>query len=94
MTHLLALQFSTNEVESVLEDLDFRVPAPPPIILKNCASAFAYPLPLIRFHTLLRYSRKVGITTLKTLVPSTWLHEEPIDDNEHIGVCIFRAEFN
>jgi hypothetical protein len=22
---------------------------------------------------------------------STWLHEEPIDDNEPIGVCIFRA---
>jgi hypothetical protein len=25
---------------------------------------------------------------------STWLHEEPIDDNDPIGVCIFRAEFN
>jgi hypothetical protein len=25
---------------------------------------------------------------------STWLQEEPIDDNEPIGVCIFCAEFN
>jgi hypothetical protein len=25
---------------------------------------------------------------------STWLHEEPIDDNEPIGICMFRAEFN
>jgi hypothetical protein len=25
---------------------------------------------------------------------STWFQEEPIDDNEPIGVCIFRAEFN
>jgi hypothetical protein len=25
---------------------------------------------------------------------STWLHEEPIDDNEPIVVCNFRAEFN
>jgi hypothetical protein len=80
-----------------------------------------------RFHTLLRYSRKVGVITnnvedyrsveilseipkrfellvyrgmysdLKNLMyvyQSTWLHEEPIDDNEPIEVCIFRAEFN
>jgi hypothetical protein len=25
---------------------------------------------------------------------TTWLHEEPIDDNEPIEICIFRAEFN
>jgi hypothetical protein len=38
-----ALQFTSDEVESVLQDLI------PPIILKNCASAFAKSLSLL-FH--------------------------------------------
>jgi hypothetical protein len=54
----------------------------PPTILKNCAPAFAKPLSLLfnrsmetsvfpeggRFHALLQYSRKVGVSTLKTIV--------------------------
>jgi hypothetical protein len=50
--------------------------------VKSCASAFAKPLSLLfnksmktsvfltgeRFHTLRRYSRKVGVTTLTTIV--------------------------
>jgi hypothetical protein len=75
-----ALQFTSDEVESVLQDLDVNKGSGsngiPPIILKNCASAFAKPLSLLfnrsltggRFHTLLRYSMKVGVTTLKTIV--------------------------
>jgi hypothetical protein len=32
---------------------------------------------------------------LKNLIyQSTWVQGEPTDDNEPIGVCIFRAEFN
>jgi hypothetical protein len=57
----------------------------PPINLKSCASVFAKPLSLLfnryiwqralfptsgRFHALLRYSRKIGVTTLKSIV--TW----------------------
>jgi hypothetical protein len=71
-----ALQFISDEVESVLQDLDVSGPdGIPPIILKNCASAFAKPLSLLfnssmatsvfptggRFHTL-------GVTTLKAIV--------------------------
>jgi hypothetical protein len=43
-----ALQFTSDEVESVLQDLDINngsgTDCIPPIILKNCASAFAKPL--------------------------------------------------
>jgi hypothetical protein len=43
-----ALQFISVEVESVLQDLDVNKSSGPdeipPIILKNCASAFAKPL--------------------------------------------------
>jgi hypothetical protein len=79
-----ALQFTSDEVESVLQDMDVNKGSGPdgipPIILKN--SAFAKPLSLLfnrsmatsvfstggRFHTLLQYLRKVGVTTLKTIV--------------------------
>jgi hypothetical protein len=40
-----ALQFNSDEIESVLQDLDVNknssLDGIPPIILKNCASAFA-----------------------------------------------------
>jgi hypothetical protein len=46
-----ALQFTSDEVESVLQDLDVnKGPGPdgiPLIILKNCAAAFAKPLSLL-----------------------------------------------
>jgi hypothetical protein len=46
-----ALQFTPDEVESVLQDLDVNKGSGPdgipPIILKNCASAFAKPLSLL-----------------------------------------------
>jgi hypothetical protein len=45
------LQFTSDEVESVLQDLDVNKGSGPngipPIILKNCASAFARPLSLL-----------------------------------------------
>jgi hypothetical protein len=81
-----ALQFISDEVESVLQDLDINKGSGPdgipPIILKNCASAFknhyfffitglwqrAFFPTGGRFHSLLRYSRKVSVTTLKTIV--------------------------
>jgi hypothetical protein len=72
------LQFTSDEVESVLQDLDVnKISSPnsiPPIILKNCASAFAKSLSAFfptggRFHnTLLLYSTKVGVTTLKNIL--------------------------
>jgi hypothetical protein len=46
-----ALQFISDEIESVLQDFDVNKGSGPdgipPIILKNCASAFARPLSLI-----------------------------------------------
>jgi hypothetical protein len=43
-----ALQFTTDRVKSILQDLDVNMgPGIPPIILKNCASAFAKPLSLL-----------------------------------------------
>jgi hypothetical protein len=46
-----ALQFTSDEVESVLQDLDVNKDSGPdgipPIILKNCASVFAKPLSLL-----------------------------------------------
>jgi hypothetical protein len=46
-----ALQFTSDEVESILQDLYVnRGSGPdgiPPILLKNCASAFAKPLSLL-----------------------------------------------
>jgi hypothetical protein len=75
-----ALQFISDEVENVLQDLDVNKGSGPdgipPIILKNCASTFAKPLSLLfnrlwqraffptggRFHTLIQYSKKVGVT--------------------------------
>jgi hypothetical protein len=46
-----ALQFTSAEVESVLQDLDVNKGSGPdgipPIILKNCASAFGRPLSLL-----------------------------------------------
>jgi hypothetical protein len=46
-----ALQFTSDEVESVLQDLDVNKGSNPdnipPIILKNCASAFARPISLL-----------------------------------------------
>jgi hypothetical protein len=45
-----ALQFTVNEVQSVLLELDVRKGASPhgiPLILKNCAFAFALPLFLL-----------------------------------------------
>jgi hypothetical protein len=45
-----ALQFTSDEVERILQDLDVNKGSGPdgipPIILKNCASAFAKPLSL------------------------------------------------
>jgi hypothetical protein len=45
----------------------------------------------LRFE-LLVYRGMYMYKNLKNL--SSWLHEELIDDNEPIGVGIFRAEFN
>jgi hypothetical protein len=46
-TPLGALQFTSDEVESVLQDFEVKKGSSPdgipPIILKNCASAFAKP---------------------------------------------------
>jgi hypothetical protein len=46
-----SLQFTVNEVQSVLLELDVsksaRLDGIPPLILKNCASAFARPLSLL-----------------------------------------------
>jgi hypothetical protein len=46
-----ALQFTSNEIESFLQDLDVNKGSGPdgipPIILRNCASAFAKPLSLL-----------------------------------------------
>jgi hypothetical protein len=46
-----ALQFTSDEVESVLQDLDVNKGSGPdgipPIILKNCAPVFAKPLSLL-----------------------------------------------
>jgi hypothetical protein len=46
-----ALQFTSNEFESVLQDLDVNTGSGPdgipPIVLKNCASASAKPLSLL-----------------------------------------------
>jgi hypothetical protein len=83
-----ALQFTSDEVESFLQDLDVNKGSGPdgipPIILKSCASAFAKPLALLFnksmangvfsnkwkvSYVILRYSRKVGVTTLRTIVP-------------------------
>jgi hypothetical protein len=48
---ILALQFTSDKVESVLHDLDVNKGSGPdgipPIILNNCASAFAKPLSLV-----------------------------------------------
>jgi hypothetical protein len=68
------LQFTSDEVESVLQDLDvYKGSGPdgiPPIILKNCAFAFVKPLSYLFNMSLAisRCSRKVGVTTLKTIV--------------------------
>jgi hypothetical protein len=46
-----ALQFTSDEVESILQDLDVNkgsgLDGIPPFILKNCAPAFAKPLSLL-----------------------------------------------
>jgi hypothetical protein len=69
-----ALQFTSDEVKSVSQDMDVNKGSSPegipPIILKNCASAFAKPQSLFfnRQRALLRYSTKVGVTMLKTIV--------------------------
>jgi hypothetical protein len=58
-----ALQFSADEVESVLQDLDVdKSSGPVHLLLQNHYLFF------LTDHTLLRYSRKVGVTTLKTIV--------------------------
>jgi hypothetical protein len=61
-----ALQFTSDKVQSVLQDLDVNKGSDPdcipPIILKNCASAFAKPLSLL-FNRC--FSRQVeGLITL------------------------------
>jgi hypothetical protein len=76
------LQFTSDGVESVLQDLDIKKGSGPdgipPIILKNCANQYHFFLTGLlqraffptggRIHTLLGYSRNVGVTTLKTIV--------------------------
>jgi hypothetical protein len=56
-----SLQFTSDEVESILQDLDVNKGSGfdgiPPIILKSCASAFAKPLSLL-------FNRKVSYITL------------------------------
>jgi hypothetical protein len=51
-----ALQFTSDEVENVLQDLDANKGSGPddipPIILKNCASAFAKPLSLLFYRSM------------------------------------------
>jgi hypothetical protein len=61
------LQFTSDEVESVLQDLNVNKGSgpdgKPPIILKNCASAFAKPLSL-----LFNRSMATSVFLVKTIV--------------------------
>jgi hypothetical protein len=72
-----ALQFTSDEVESVLQDWDVKKSTGPAGFEGLCI-CFCFFLTCLwqraffptggRFHTLLRYARKVGVKTLKTIV--------------------------